>query len=104
MLRSFANTAYSLRNPRQFIEHRRAAQPQLIVDRGIAANHGTRLHIVGNTALRRGNSPITDFAVSGNPDLTRENDVIPDLGRTGKTYLCAKQSVLADSRAVSDLH
>src|SRR5438270_6285704 len=59
---------------RQTIENGYAAQPQLVVDRGIAADHLARIHVVGNAALRRGDHAVADLAVSGDADLPRQNN------------------------------
>src|SRR5438067_7206700 len=100
-LRTFPQRLCDLR---QFVENRTAAQPQFVIDRGIAADHRSGGNIAGNTGLGSGNSAVANLAMPGNANLPGENHVVAVFGRSRQSYLGTKQGIVSDTRSVSYLN
>ena len=79
------------------------AEPQFVVDGGIAADHGTGRDVSWDAALSGGDGTIADLAVAGDADLSGENDFVADVGGAGEADLGAEESVFADGAGVADV-
>lgn len=78
-------------------------QPQLMIDGGGSADHGSGGNIVGDAALSDGDGSVANLDVAGDADLSGENDVIAYVGGAGEANLRDEQSVVADGAAMADL-
>src|SRR5207245_10870189 len=100
----FRSGTQRLGNFRQFVKNRRATQPQLVVNRRITADHGSRGDVAGDATLSSGDDTVTNLAVTGDTDLSGQNHVVADLCRPGKHYLRAYKRVYADFGTVAHRH
>lgn len=66
-----------------------AAEPEFVVDSGVAADDGASGDVAGDAGLGGGNDTIPDFAVSGNANLPGEDNVLANFGRSGEAGLGA---------------